>query len=404
MACTSGAFDGYLGNGDGTFQNAVTHGTGAIDSYAIAAADVNGDGKLDVVVTNRCADANCTSGSVTVFLGNGDGTFKTPVNYNTGAPGTFSVALRDLNGDGKPDIVVTNSGCEARPGTACTVTGSVAVLLGNGDGTFQAAVSYSSGGQNAGSIAVGDLNGDWKLDIAVGNECFTQTANIVTSCSTIAVLLGNGDGTFQAAILTATPAIWTGALELGDIDGDGKLDLVVGTSMVFGSDFVLFGNGDGTFQPPVILGTGGSEARQGVALTDLNGDGKPDLVAEGAVVLLNILPPATTTLLTSSAVPSYLNQAVTFTATVTGQGATPTGNVVFQISLLKPVKVPLVNGVATYNWIFAKTGPRTVTARYLGDSTHAPGSSNVVAQPVNALSMTTTTLISSPNPSMVGSW
>jgi hypothetical protein len=140
----------------------------------------------------------------------------------------------------------------------------------------------------------------------------------------------------------------------------------------------------------------------GVAITDLNGDGKLDIVSSGVTVLLNIRPPVSSTLLTSSAVPSYLNEPVTFTATVGGQGATPTGSVVFQISLNKPVTVPLVNGTATYSWTFAKAGARTVTARYLGDSTHAPSSSNVVAQPVNALSMTTTNLNASLNPSMVG--
>ena len=121
-----------LGNGDGTFQAAVTYGTGGIYADSVAVADVNGDGKLDLVAENY------GSNNVGVLLGNGDGTFQTAVTYGSGGAYPYSVAVADVNGDGKPDIVVANSG-----------SSNVGVLLGNGDGTFQTAVAYGSGGSGA---------------------------------------------------------------------------------------------------------------------------------------------------------------------------------------------------------------------------------------------------------------
>jgi hypothetical protein len=301
---------------------------------------------------------------------------------------------------------VASSGCTALPGLVCNNMGSIGVLLGNGDGTFKPVVNYGSGTANAVSVVAGDINGDGKPDLVVANACVISMPTGNINCSTVNTLLGNGDGTFQPAIVNSTPEFLLGQLAVEDLDGDRKLDVVCGTT--FGTDFILFGNGDGTFQPAMVTriggvaqGLGGVGEGAGVAITDLNGDGKLDVVSSGVTVLLSIRPPVSSTLLTSSAMPSYLNQQVTFAATVSGQGATPTGSVLFQISVNKPVTVPLVNGQATFSWTFAKTGPRTVTARYLGDGTHAPSSSNVVAQPVNALSVTTTMLTASLNPSMV---
>ena len=123
------------------------------------------------------AVANSFDNFVSVLLGKGDGTFQAAVNYGTGS-GPLSVAVGDFNGDGKLDLVVTNA-----------FDNNVSVLLGNGDGTFQAAVNYGAGSA-PNSVAVGDFNGDGKLDLAVANN----------GSNNLSVLLGNGDGTFQAAV------------------------------------------------------------------------------------------------------------------------------------------------------------------------------------------------------------
>jgi hypothetical protein len=185
------------------------------------------------------------------------------------------------------------------------------------------------------------MNGDRKPDLLVANSaCYTA----LCGQASVAVLVGNGDGTFQPALVTNTTALQMGQCTLADFDGDAKLDVACAGSYI-GGDFLLFGNGDGTFQPSLPLGASGPAISTG----DFDGDGRPDLAAGGATVLLNIRPPVTATTLLSSANPWYQNQPVTFTATVSGQGATPTGTVVFQISLNKPATVPLVNGQANYS-------------------------------------------------------
>jgi hypothetical protein len=129
-----------LGNGDGTFQPVVSYASGGSDADSVAVADVNGDGKLDLVVANLCGINNC-SGVVGVLLGNGDGTFKPSVTYSAGDAETKSVAIADVNGDGRLDILVA-------------AQNTVGVRLGNGDGTFQPAVTYASGGGGAGGYLV----------------------------------------------------------------------------------------------------------------------------------------------------------------------------------------------------------------------------------------------------------
>src|SRR5207253_6982357 len=136
-----------------------------------AVGDFNGDGKLDLAV------ANAGSKNVSVLLGNGDGTFKAPVNF--GAPGPQSVAVGDFNGDGNLDLAVANLS-----------SGNVSIRLGNGDGTFRAPVNYATG-DTPNTIAVGDFNKDGKLDLAVVNG-----GNGKGLCR-VRLLLGNGGGPFQ---------------------------------------------------------------------------------------------------------------------------------------------------------------------------------------------------------------
>jgi hypothetical protein len=179
-----------------SFATAVAYGTGGYGAGSIAIADVNGDGKPDLVVANGCANPCVADGSVGVLLGNGDGTFQTAVTYGSGGVGPSSIAIGDVNGDGKPDLVVANSCADS----TCATDGSVAVLLGNGDGTFQAAVTYDSGGMQTDSVAVADMNGDGKPDLVLANLCSNTTDCENFGPGSVSVLLGNGDGTFQAAV------------------------------------------------------------------------------------------------------------------------------------------------------------------------------------------------------------
>jgi hypothetical protein len=227
-----------LGNGDGTFQamRNFAVGTGA---SSVAAGDFNRDGRPDLAVTNS------RGGSVSVLPGNGDGTFRAPRNFVAGTD-PFFVAVQDLNGDGRLDLAV-----------ASQVSNDVNVLLGNGDGTFGAARSFAAGAY-ASCVAVADLNADDRPDLAVANLG-----------DGVSVLLGNGDGTFQMA--RDLPARAPRSVEAGDVNGDGRLDLVAGS----GGARVFLGNGDGTFRATHhSYATGGIP--QSVALADFNGDTFPD--------------------------------------------------------------------------------------------------------------------------------
>jgi hypothetical protein len=240
---TDNGFSVALGNGDGTFQKAVTYTTQL--AYSLAVADFNGDGKLDIVVANENEDPS----TVSVYLGNGDGTFQAPIDSNTTDYNEF-VAVGDFNGDGKPDIVVIENP-------------SISVLLGNGDGTFQPP-SDNNSFVGAHLLAVGDFNNDRELDVIV--------AGYFGSGDNIGVLLGNGDGTLQDS-LTSPLEYQPFGLAAGQLGHSGNLDAVVG---YIGAISVLLGNGDGTFQPQVYYdptGLGGGS----VTVADLNLDGKMDV-------------------------------------------------------------------------------------------------------------------------------
>src|SRR5205809_6084246 len=237
----------FLASPDAALARGYPVGAGP---YSVAAGDLNGDGRLDLVVANSLAN------SVSVLLGNGDGTFQPARNFDAGlGSGPIWVLIVDVNGDGKPDILLANQSRNA-----------VGVLLGNGDGTFQAPMNFDTAGNLPESIAVGDFNGDGKLDVAVAHFYSTN----------VTMLLGNGDGTFQPAYVVATfaPDMFLIPVAAGDVNGDGKLDLVTASvGNVMGA--VMLGNGDGTFQAPRITPFIGDP--ESIVIRDFNGDGKMDL-------------------------------------------------------------------------------------------------------------------------------
>jgi hypothetical protein len=240
-----------LGNGDGTFLVQKTFDAGW-DPDFVSVADVNGDGKPDLVVASFASN-----GTLSVLLGNGDGTFQAPDIIAVGSwPG--SVAAADVNGDGKQDLVVANTG-----------SNNVGVLLGNGDGTFQAQRTFAAG-QSAGFVAVADVNGDGKADLVVANG----------GSDNVGVLLGNGDGTFQDQRVFSTGSNSEPlCVAVADVNRDGRLDLVVANEA--GDNVgVLLGNGDGSFQAQRTFAVGSNPIF--VAAADINGDGNADLaVANG---------------------------------------------------------------------------------------------------------------------------
>jgi hypothetical protein len=287
--CSSGTYcspDGVLavllGNGDGTFQAAQTYDTGGSDIYHsnVAVADLNGDHKLDVAIAHGCGGTTCSTGSVSVLLGDGTGGFGPATTYASGGNGASWVAIADMNGDHKLDLVTVNW-CSALCGTSTPIEGSVGVLLGKGDGTFQTAVSYPSGGNGSRSVALSDVNGDGKIDVLTAS-CGPDACAPGFPGGTAAVLLGNGNGTLQSAV-AYTAGDSPDAILATDLNGDGKLDLVVGNwgttngATNQGSISVLAGTGSGTFQTSRTLLTGGNEVPS-IAAADLNGDGKADVV------------------------------------------------------------------------------------------------------------------------------
>lgn len=269
-----------IGNGDGTFQPAIVYGPGGVTPLFVAIADVNGDGKLDLVVANRCGNNGCLNEAlVGILLGNGDGTFKPAVSYGSGGLFSQSVAVSDFNGDGRPDLAVVNACGDS------DCNGTMGVLLGNGDGTFQIAVTYSSGGQTPFSVAAADVNSDGRPDLLVANWCGSNPNCLI---GLVGVLVGNGNGTFQPAVTYPTGGFGASSVVVEDINGDSKPDLLVGNKPVTitqpSTVGVLLGNGDGTFQPAVIYDSGGGGWASSVAVGDVDNDAKPDLVVTNQCV------------------------------------------------------------------------------------------------------------------------
>jgi len=290
---TSGGFNVFLGAGDGTFTQLPTVLTPGFEFFGLAIADFNQDGNPDVAVTSSTTSVNYLS----IYFGNGDGTFQSPVNYVMDLPSQFFVTAGDLNHDGVPDLVdITANGVEVLlnfdhgsfgPPVAYATDlgptvaaihdfntdghvdiavanggpndlGSLSILLGNGDGTFLGATNYNAGNGTSGfaMAATGDFDLDGKGDVAVATQ------------DGVSIFLTGKNGVLKN---TGTYGSAASSVSVGDLNRDGKPDLVTLTGQSIG---VMLGNGDGTFQEQVTYAANATS----LALGDFNGDGKLDVV------------------------------------------------------------------------------------------------------------------------------
>jgi hypothetical protein len=341
-----------------------------------------------------------------VQVSNGDGTFAAPAltvfSSSASLPTTTvppsPVNIVDLNGDKIPDLILYVAPVAASGGTPATPA-ALEVRLGNSDGTFQAPQPLTLAAIPADlPLAVGDINGDGKVDlVALGG-----TAN---NYEQIAIALGKGDGTFGAPTTLGIEVLSIGGptegLALGDFNGDGKLDLAIAGYFPPFDNGIFPGNGDGTFQtvptgdsdgsvmpPEALLVGGGAPA----IAADINGDGKTDLVTAGTFLIQEVavtppVPQPSSTVLTASASTIVSEQSVTLTAVVTGTGgsAVPTGTVTFSDGSTSLGTGTLnTSEQAAYATSSLAVGTHSITAGYGGDTNFAASTSSAVTVMVTA--------------------
>jgi hypothetical protein len=385
-----------LGNGDGSFGQANNFGLPQVNGLtqtplSVAVGDFNKDGKLDLAPTGQTSYTTTYygyygtyyntvyQGYVNVLLGDGSGNFAASDTQQLNSTSPLSVQVGDLNADGKPDVAIANADLT-----------SVAVLLGNGDGTLGTEADYSAAA-NPVSVALGDVNGDGTPDLVTANGYYDS----------VSVMLGNGDGTFQAAKSSPVGAN-VQSLALTDLSNDGKLDVVT-AAYSSNSANALLGKGDGTFSPPIAAAVGTGPA--GVAIGDFNGDGRPD------AALTNIGSANVSVLLNDGAWPPPNAPTLSINSVSVTEGNTGTTNANFTVTLSAAssqtitVQYATADGTATVagNDYLATSGtltfaPNQTTATIpvpvVGDRIAEPNETFTVtlSQPTNAfLSLTNST-------------
>ena len=403
VAAYDDELDILLGNGDGTFQtfNPIILGNLEENNSSIVIGDFNRDGRLDIAMFNSIfVEGSYGYDAVYVFLGNGDGTFQSPISTWAGEGPEFG-AVADFNGDGIPDLAVADFG-----------TNSVGVLIGNGDGTFQSLVSYPVGTHPKG-VAVGDFNGDGIPDLVVSNYG-SGTLSILLGSATTRGTFGTASTLSVAGSSSSDPLNVVAANFWGDVNAD--------VAVVYGAEYIgIFqGNGAGGFGPIEYAYTGFNPS--GLAVGAFTIDGYPDLVtasttSNDADVILNSVaetatasvsgisipgsgaheikaayadssgfytdgtygdkyltasPVSTTLGLAANPTSSGLGQSVALTATVTPStvgNLTPSSTVTFssngsQIGTPQTVS----GGIATLTLSTLTQGTDSLTASYAGDS------------------------------------
>ena len=266
-----------LGNGDGTFTIAGSSPASGSGPNQLAVGDFNGDGIPDLAVTDT------STNSVNILLGKGDGTFTVTASPPTIGSSPYAIAVGDFNGDGKLDLAVTD-----------TYDDAISIVLGNGDGTFAAATTLHSGSKGSPLLAA-DFTGDGKLDLAVG------VAGTGGASDSATILSGNGDGTFSTPQAgTAASANSISAIHVGDFNADGIVDLVL-TDSSAGTSTVFLGSGTGSFTANTVSLPGSPTFGLCSAAGDINGDGRTDLLvgvygsASALVYLTEAMETATAT-------------------------------------------------------------------------------------------------------------
>jgi hypothetical protein len=388
------------GNGDGTFAAPVAYAVGTSEpngyfTSELVLGDTRASGKPDAIFSQN--------GSLYILKNNGDGTFATPVQVDTQSS-YQAVVVADVNGDGKADIVALT----ATAINPVDNTNTLLIYLSNGNGTFAAPVTLDASLADAQDIVVGDVNKDGKPDIVLVSSSTTNSTASLTS------YLGRGDGTFSPGVNSTLGGLYYVSIALGDVNGDGKPDVLIGACCGNTLASLAFGNGDGTFAANYGISIGPSTNAVGFA--DLNNDGRPDLLLAtnaNLVTSLNLFGSpastpltATSTTLTLSPAAPTAGQSIQFNATVAAAtgSALPTGTITFLDGTTTLGTGTLSAGKASFTGSLA-AGTHSITASYSGDSTYAASVSaadvlTIVSVPT--LAATTTQLSATPTTAIAG--